>query len=191
MTMTPTTTITDTARGATVRWQLDPSHTHVEFAVKHLMISTVKGRFGTVLGTLDMRGDDPATARIDITIDAAGIDTREDRRDAHLRSADFLDAAQYPEIAFRSTRVERAAGADLRVTGDLTIRGVTRPVTLAVRSGGRATTPWGSDVAAFNATTKISRKDWGLTWNQALETGGVVVGDEIKISIEAELIRQG
>jgi len=170
-------------------WRVDSTHSLAEFAVRHLMISTVKGRFADVTGTLIGDETDPENASIELTIPVLGIDTREPQRDAHLRSTDFFEAEQHPTIQFRSTRISRAGEDQFRVTGDLTIRGTTRPVTLTVESGGRGKDPWGGERIGFAATTTINRKDFGLHWNQALETGGVVVGNEVKISVELELVR--
>ena len=181
-------TSTQAAEQRTSTWRIDPAHSHVEFAVKHLMISTVKGRFADVEGTVTVEGDDVETAGIDVTIEAESIDTRVDKRDAHLRSEDFLHAERHPSLRFTSTEVERVDDEQLRVKGDLTIRDVTREVVLDVEELGRATDPWGGERAAFEATTKIDRKDFGLTWNQALEAGGVLVGDEVRISIDAQLV---
>jgi polyisoprenoid-binding protein YceI len=175
---------------ATTTWNIDPSHTHVEFSVRHLMISTVKGRFAEVSGRVVAPDADPTSGQVEVTINAASIDTREAQRDAHLRSADFFDAESFPTLTFRSTRIEKASGDDLKLTGDLTIRGTTREVVLDVTSEGRVKDPWGGERAGFSAKGKIKRSDFGLTWNLALETGGVVVGDEIKISIDAELVKQ-
>jgi polyisoprenoid-binding protein YceI len=174
----------------TTTWNIDNSHTLVEFSVRHLMISTVKGRFGEVSGKVVAHDAAPAQAQIDVTINAASIDTREPQRDAHLRSADFFDAENFPTLTFRSTRIEKASGDDLKVTGDLTIRGTTREVVLDVTSEGRVKDPWGGERAGYSATTKIKRSDYGLTWNVALEAGGVVVGDDIKIALEVELVKQ-
>ena len=172
-------------------WQIDPAHTHVEFAVRHLMISTVKGRFADVQGIVRMDEASPGAAEVDVTIGVASIDTRQDERDAHLRSADFLHAAGFPAITFRSRRIEGIPlEGDFRLVGDLTIRGVTREVALDVSQEGRVTDPWGNERAGFNARTKIDRTDFGLTWNQALEAGGVLVGNEVRISAEVELVRQ-
>lgn len=170
-------------------WNLDPAHTSVEFAVKHLMISTVRGRFADLSGTVELDDERPELSTIDVTINVASIDTRQPDRDAHLRSADFFDVEHFPTLRFRSTRVVRS-GDNLRVEGELTIRGTTRPVTLDVTEGGRAQDPWGGQRVGYSATTKINRRDFGLTWNQALETGGFVVGDEVKISADVELVRQ-
>ena len=174
---------------AATTWQVDPTHSHAEFAVRHLMISTVKGRFAEVTGTLIGDDADPESASIELTIPVAGIDTRENQRDAHLRSADFFEAETFPAIRFRSTRIAKAGKGAFTVTGDLTIRDVTKPLTLTVESGGRGKDPWGGERIGFSTSTKINRKDFGLHWNQALETGGVLVGDEVKISVELELIK--
>jgi polyisoprenoid-binding protein YceI len=169
-------------------WNVDPGHSHAEFAVRHLMISTVKGRFAEVTGTLTGDESDPESASIELTIPVAGIDTRESQRDAHLRSADFFDADNYPAITFTSSRIV-TTGESFAVTGDLTIRGVTRRITLDVEPGGRVRDPWGGERLGFSASTKLNRKDFGLHWNQALEAGGVLVGDEVKVTLELELIR--
>jgi polyisoprenoid-binding protein YceI len=170
-------------------WKIDPAHTNVEFSVRHLMITTVKGRFADVSGSVKADDSDLAGGEVDITIGTASIDTREAQRDAHLRSADFFDVEAFPAITFRSTRVESVQGNAFTVVGDLTIRGVSREVTLAVTSEGRAKDPWGGERAGFTAQTTIKRSEFGLTWNQVLEAGGVAVGDEIKITIDAELVK--
>ena len=171
-------------------WQIDPSHSTVEFAVRHLMIATVKGRFGEFQGTVQMDVENPATAVVDVTIPAASVDTRESQRDNHLRSPDFFDVERFPTITFRSRRVERLRDAELRVTGDLTIHGITRPVALSITPGGFTRDPWGNERAAFRASTQINREDFGLKWNQILETGGVLVGEAVRIEVEVELVRQ-
>jgi len=173
----------------TTTWNIDSAHTQAEFSVKHLMIATVRGHFGNVTGTVTIQNDDPTTANVDVTIDATSIDTRDEKRDAHLRSQDFFNVDKYPVITFKSTRAERAGERGYRLTGELTIAGVTRPVTLDVEDQGRAKDPWGNEKAAFSATTKIKRSEFGLTWNVALEAGGMLVGDDIKISIEAQLAK--
>jgi polyisoprenoid-binding protein YceI len=172
----------------TTTWQIDPAHTHVEFAVKHMMISTVKGRFAGVQGTVVASAPDFGDGSVSVTIDVASIDTRQEQRDAHLRSADFFDAENHPTITFVSRRVEKD-GDELRVSGDLSIRGTTREVVLNATYEGTGTDPWGGERAGFSATTKVDRRDFGLTWNQALETGGILVGDQIKISLEVELVK--
>lgn len=170
-------------------WQIDATHSHVEFAVRHLMISTVKGRFADVSGTLTGDAADPETASIELSIPVAGIDTHESQRDAHLRSADFFDADRHPLITFRSRRIQQSGVDTFRVTGDLSIRGVTKPLTLTVHAGGRGKDPWGGERVGYSTTTRINRKDFGLNWNQVLETGGVLVGEHVDLSVELELIK--
>ena len=171
-------------------WAIDPAHSLVEFGVKHMMFTTVKGRFATVSGTIVTHDANPATASVRAEIAAASIDTREAQRDAHLCSPDFLDAERYPTLTFRSTQVAPRGRGRYVVTGDLTIRGVTREVSLEVELTGRGTDPWGNERVGFTATTAINRKDFGLTWNQALEAGGVLVGDEVKVFLEVQATRQ-
>jgi polyisoprenoid-binding protein YceI len=182
-------TTTQTTERGTAVWSIDPTHTHAEFGVRHLMISTVKGHFRDVAGTVIVEDGDPTTAQIDVTIGVASIDTRVEQRDQHLRSPDFFDAERFPALTFRSTKVERAGGDRFRVLGDLTIRDVTRPVTLEVEGTGGLRDPWGNERVGYEATTRIDRKDFGLSWNQALEAGGVLVGDDVRISLEVELVR--
>jgi polyisoprenoid-binding protein YceI len=155
-----------------------------------MMITNVRGQFDQVTGTVEFNPERPAESTVEVRIDAASINTREPQRDGHLISSDFLDVENYPEITFKSSKIEVIDQTSGRLTGDLTIRGVTRPVTLDVEYSGTSRSPWGTNVAGFTATTNISRKDWGLTWNVALETGGVLVGDLIKITIEIELVQQ-
>jgi len=174
---------------ATTTWTIDPAHSTVEFAVKHLMISTVKGRFVDVTGTIRADERDPKRSSVEATMSVASIDTRVEQRDNHLRSADFFDVEKYPTIVFKSTRIEGDPTDEFRLVGDLTIRGVTREITLDAAFEGRGKDPWGGERAGFSARTKLNRKDFGLTWNQALETGGVVVGDEVKVSVEVELVK--
>ena len=180
---------TAAATATRTTWNIDASHSQVEFAVKHMMIATVRGRFADVKGTVVTDDSDPAAAEVDVVIDVNSIDTREARRDAHLKSADFFDAETFPRITFKSTRVTGAGGDQFKLVGDLTIHGVTREVTLDVTSEGRAKDPWGGERAGYSAVTRVNRKDFGLTWNQALETGGLLVGDEIKISLDLELVK--
>jgi polyisoprenoid-binding protein YceI len=171
-------------------WSIDPSHTDVGFAVKHLMISTVKGRFTDFDGTVELDPDHPAQGRVKVIIRAASIDTRNADRDAHLRSADFFDADRFPTLTFVSRRVEPLDGGRLRIVGDLTIRGVTREVPLEVVPGGAVKDPWGNLRVGYAATAVVNRADFGLTWNTVLEAGGVVVGEDVRINIDAELVRQ-
>ena len=172
------------------QWRIDASHTSVGFAVRHMMISTVRGHFGAVDGTVRADPNDWTRSSIEVSIQADSIDTREEKRDAHLRSADFFDAEKYPTITFKSTRIEAAGSNRYRVTGDLTIRGVTKPVTLDVTDEGRGKDPWGGERAGFSASGTVDRLEFGLNWNQALEFGGWLVGNEIKVVLDVEFIRQ-
>ena len=172
-------------------WQIDPAHTNVEFTVRHMMISNVKGQFQKTAGTITANGNDPASAKIDATIDASSVYTRVERRDADLKSPNFLDVEKYPTITFKSTKVEADGPNKWKVTGDLTLHGVTRPVVLEVEgSGATINDPMGNTRAGASATTNIKRSDFGLTWNKALEAGGVMVGDEVAISIDVEAIKK-
>jgi len=172
-------------------WQIDPMHTSVEFTVRHMMISNIKGVFEKTSGTVTVEGSDPTSAKIDATIDASSIDTRVDRRDADLKSPNFLDVAKYPTMTFKSTKVEAAGEGKWKVTGDLTLHGVTKSVVLDVESSGAPIKdPFGNTRAGASATTKINRKDFGLTYNKTLETGGVMVGDDVAISIDVEAIKK-
>ncbi len=172
------------------KWQIDASHSAAEFAVKHLMISTVKGYFTDVSGAVTVDENTPGSATVDVSIGVASIDTRDEKRDAHLKSPDFFDVERFPKILFRGKRVEGSLDGEFKLIGDLTIRDVTREVTLNVESSGRVTDPWGGERTGYAATTKINRKDFGLTWNVALEAGGVLVGEDVKIAIEVELVKQ-
>lgn len=172
-------------------WQIDPMHTSVEFTVRHMMISNVKGTFEKTSGTITVEGADPTTAKIDAVIDASSINTRVEKRDADLKSPDFLDVAKYPSITFISTKVEAAGDGKWKVTGDLTLHGVTKPVVLDVEgTGAPIKDPFGNTRAGASATTKINRKDFGVAYNKALEAGGVVVGDEVSITIDVEAIKK-
>jgi polyisoprenoid-binding protein YceI len=179
---------------ATTTWQIDPAHTSVEFAVKHMMFTTVRGRFKDVKGTIEADESNPDHSRVTVEIGAASIDTGSADRDTHLRSADFLDVENHPTITFRSTRVEGAAkqeGDRFKVTGDLTIRGTTMSVTLDCVYEGTGKDPWGGTRAGSRATGSIDRREWGLKWNQALETGGILVANEVKIEVEVQAVKQG
>jgi polyisoprenoid-binding protein YceI len=176
---------------ASATYDVDTSHAVAGFKVRHLMLAHVRGQLGPVTGTVSIDEADLSRSRIEVSVDVRGIDTREPRRDEHLRSADFFDVANHPTVTFKSTRVEAPRGAtgDLRVTGDLAIRGVTRPVTLEVEAlPPLIKDPWGNARRGVSARGRINRKDWGLEWNMALEAGGVVVGEEVAIEIEAELV---
>jgi polyisoprenoid-binding protein YceI len=179
------------APGATQAWDVDAAHSSAHFKVRHLMVSHVRGELGAISGAVWIDDQDVTRSRAEISIDARQIATRDEKRDEHLRSADFLDVANHPTVTFKSTGVERAGGDELRVTGDLTIHGTTRPVTLAVESLTPAVTdPWGNTKRGATARAKISRKEWGLQWNVGLEAGGVLVGDEVAIEIEVELLKR-
>jgi polyisoprenoid-binding protein YceI len=169
-------------------WDLDPAHSQIEFAVKHMMVTTVRGQFRKFTVAVDFDEANPERSTVEAHIDASSIDTGMEARDAHLRSADFFDADQYPELTFRSTHIARR-GDGYEIDGDLTIRGETRPVTLEAEIGGVVPNMQGGRRAAFAATTKISRKAWGLTWNVALESGGFLVGDDIKISLDVAVLQ--
>src|SRR4051812_17957516 len=171
-------------------WAIDASHAEVGFSVRHLMISTVRGRFGGIAGTVTLDESNPTASKIDVTIDVSTIDTRQEQRDAHLRSADFFDVANFPSMHFVSKRIQGDVTDEFKVIGDLTIRGTTREVTLEAKAEGRGMDPWGNERAGFSATAKLSRGEFGLTWNQVLEAGGVAVGDEIKLAIDAEVVKQ-
>ncbi|GKW46231.1 YceI family protein [Planococcus sp. NCCP-2050] len=167
------------------KWTIDPAHSEIGFSVKHMMISKVKGSFESFEAVVEANEEDLNGALIDFKINVASINTNNADRDNHLRSADFFDAETYPEIKFNANDITKK-GTEYELTGDLTIKGVTRPVTFEVEYGGKGTNPWGQEVVAFSAEGKVNRRDFGLTWNQALETGGVLVGEDIKISLELE-----
>ena len=171
-------------------WQIDHPHSHIQFSVRHMMISKVRGRFESFSGTVELDEQNPANSRVEVQIEAASIDTKSVDRDNHLRSPDFFNTDQYPYLTFKSKRVEVIDDTHGRVIGDLTIRDVTREVVLNVEYAGQVKSPWGTTNAGFSAETKINRKDWGLNWNVALETGGWLVSDEITINIELELVKQ-
>jgi len=174
----------------TSTWTVDKAHSSVEFSVKHMMFTTVKGQFTDFDATVVEDAADPARSSVEATINVGSIDTRDEKRDAHLRSADFFLADEHPTMTFKSTQVVPRGEDKFAVTGDLTIRGVTRQVTLDATKNGAGTNPWGMQVAGYSAATQINRKDFGLQWNVALETGGMLVGDTVKISLELELIKQ-
>ena len=167
-------------------YTIDSAHTTVEFAVRHMMISTVKGNFGDIEGTLTI--PDAGMPKIEATIKAASIDTRNEMRDNHLKSGDFFDVEKFPELRFVGTSVQRTSDG-YTLVGDLTIKGVTRPVTLSVTEEGAGIDPWGNQKIAFSATGKFNRGDFGLNWNAALETGGVLVSDEVKLSLDVQLVK--
>ncbi|MBI4891725.1 MAG: YceI family protein [Acidobacteria bacterium] len=183
-------TMTTQTLTQTTTWNLDPAHSVAEFKVKHMMISNVKGRFTGVKGELALDGENIANSKIEATIEAATITTGEPQRDAHLKSADFFDVEKFATLGFRSTGVKAKGDGELAVTGELTIHGVTRPVVFEVEGPtAPAKDPWGNLRVAISAKTKINRKDYGLTWNAALETGGILVGEEVIITLEVQFVK--
>ena len=181
---------TTSVPSSVVTWKLDPAHSAAEFKVKHMMISNVKGSFSGLNGTLTEDTADPSRSRVEATIDVASLNTGDAQRDGHLKSADFFEAEKYPQMTFRSTKVERKGEGEYRVTGDLTLHGVTKPVTFNVdgpSSPGKD--PWGNTRIGLSATTKINRKDFGLNWNAALETGGILVGEDVPITLDVQFIK--
>jgi polyisoprenoid-binding protein YceI len=180
---------TSTATGTTT-YAIDASHSQVGFSVKHMMFSTVRGNFRGFEGTIEVDNDNPANSKVNVTIDASSVSTGDDKRDEHLRSADFFDVANYPTLTFKSTSIDFKDAEDFTINGELTMHGVTQPVKIKAEQTGEGTNPWGVDVAGFEGSTKINRKDFGLGWNATLEKGGVLVGEEIKISLELEVAKQ-
>lgn len=174
---------------ATNSWDIDTTHSAIHFWVRHLVISKVHGRFAKWTGTVNLDEQDPARSVVEVRIDAASVDTQVGDRDAHLKSADFLDVANHPELTFRSRRIEKS-GEGYRVTGDLTIRGTTREVVLDAEYAGLAKDPWGNQRAGFSAKAALDRRDFGLVWNAALEAGGVLVGEKVEITIELEAVKR-
>ena len=171
-------------------WDIDPANSSSRFSVRHMVLSDVPGDFANTRGTVQWDPKDPAKTAIDVTIDAATINTKNPKRDAHLRSADFFEAEKYPTITFKSTKAERGGDGKLRVTGDLTMRGVTKPVTLAVEGPTPEVNTQGKTRMSASATTRVNRKDFGLLWNKALETGGLVLADEVSITLNVELVKK-
>jgi len=171
-------------------WAPDPVHSSIGFAVRHLVVSKVRGKFAKWTGTLRMDEHDLASTQVDITIETASVDTGVEQRDNHLRSADFFDVGTYPAMTFKSTKVEMAQDGALKLHGNLTLHGVTRPIVLDVEYAGTQNDPWGGYRAGFSARASLDRRDFGLTYNQLLETGGVMVGEKVDVDIELEVIRQ-
>ena len=171
-------------------WNIDPSHSEVTFSVRHMMISNVHGRFEKFTGKVDFNEANPDLSTVDVQIEAASISTRDPQRDAHLRSPDFLNADAFPYLTFRSKRLELVDAGNGRLYGDLTIRDITREAVLDVTYNGMSKSPWGKTSAGFSASTRINRKNWDLSWNVALETGGVLVSDAININLEVEIIKE-
>jgi polyisoprenoid-binding protein YceI len=176
---------------STTTWQIDPAHTSVNFAVKHMMVARVHGRFNKINGELFLDDRNPANSKLEATIDAESIDTQEEKRDAHLKGADFFDIERFPKITFRSQEIQPESDGHLKVKGDLTLHGVTKPVVLDVDGPSHELKdPFGQIKIAAHGETKIKRKDFGLTWNAALETGGVLVGDDIKIELDVQFVKK-
>jgi polyisoprenoid-binding protein YceI len=170
-------------------WTLDTAHSGIAFTVRHMVVAKVRGRFGTWSGTVELNEEDVTRSQLAVEIDARSIDTGNAQRDEHLRSADFLDVEQFPTLRFESRRIENVAADRFHVVGDLTLHGVTREVTLVVERGGQAKDPWGNRRAGFSASASILRSDFGLVWNQALETGGVLVADRIDIELDVQAVQ--
>lgn len=180
-----------TTPSAVTAWEIDPAHSCAEFKVRHMMIANVRGEFTKLTGTIKWDGDDITRSTVEATADAASINTRDPQRDAHLKSADFFDVEHYSTLAFRSTKIAQGEDGTLELAGDLTIHGVTQPVTFLVDGPTPATQdPWGNTRVGVEATASIDRKDFNLTWNSTLETGGVLVGEKVTITVDAELIKK-
>jgi polyisoprenoid-binding protein YceI len=172
------------------KWKFDATHSNVGFSVRHLMISKVHGRFGAWTGSLTLDEENHRASSVEVEIDTGSIDTKDPQRDEHLRSADFFDVTKFPKIAFKSSRVEKVDGQEYKVTGNLTINGVTKEITLDVEYFGRQKDPWGGERIGFNAKTSIDRKTFGLVFNMPLEGGGVVVGDKVEITLDVEAVKE-
>jgi polyisoprenoid-binding protein YceI len=169
-------------------WNIDATHSHAAFSVRHMMVSTVKGHFNVLSGTFNIDEANPTNSSVEAEVDVASIDTHDANRDKHLRSSDFFDVEKYPKISFKSTKVEAAGDNEYKVTGDLTMHGVTKPVVFNVEYSGIVKDPFGFRRAGLSAKTKISRKEWGLTWHTLLEAGGAMVGDEVKLELDIEAV---
>ncbi len=183
-TLTPTPEVT-----ATGTYSIDPTHSRLGFIARHAMVAKVRGAFNEIEGSGNFDVANPAASHLTVSIKTASIDTRNEDRDAHLRSGDFFDVETYPTIGFTSTNIEAVSDTDYRVTGDLTIKDVTRPVTFEVELSGTAVDPWGNTRLGLDGTAIVSRKDWGLTWNTALDTGGVLVGDKVTLELEVSAVK--
>jgi polyisoprenoid-binding protein YceI len=172
-------------------WDIDPAHSEATFTVKHMMFTTVRGHFNVLSGHLHIDEQNPQNSWVDAQVDAASVDTRDEKRDNHLRSPDFFDVQNYPTLTFKSTRVEPLGGNEYNVIGDLTMHGITKPVTFKAEYNGQGKSPFGLQVAGLSAKTKINRKDWGLNWNVGLEAGGVLVSEDVNIELDLEAIYKG
>ena len=173
----------------TQNWNIDTSHSGVHFTVRHMVVSKVRGAFAKWTAELAFDEENPSASKVSASIDAASIDTREPKRDAHLRSVDFFDVENHPALTFVSTKFEKVEGNEYRITGDLTMRGVTKQVVLETEFLGRGKDPWGNERIGFQAHTTVNRKEFGLNWNQALEAGGVLVGEKVEISLDIQAIK--
>ncbi len=171
-------------------WKIDPSHSAIQFSVRHMVVSKTRGRFTKFAGDIAFDPGKPASSSVTVTIEPASLDTADAQRDGHLRSADFFDVEKFPQASFKSTKVQDLGGGKLRVSGDLTIRGVTKPVVLEATYEGSGKDPWGGERAGFTASTTIERREFGLEWNKALETGGVLVGEKVELTLEIEAVKQ-
>jgi polyisoprenoid-binding protein YceI len=171
-------------------WNIDIAHSAIHFSVRHMVVSKTRGRFSRFSGQLEFDPDNPEAAKVDVTIEPASIDTADAQRDGHLRSADFFDVEKFPVASFKSTAVEDLGGDKYRISGDLTIRGITKPVAFDATYEGSGKDPWGGERAGFSAGTTIDRRQFGLEWNKALETGGVLVGEKVELSLEVEAVKQ-
>jgi polyisoprenoid-binding protein YceI len=184
-------TLTVSSPAATTTWQIDPAHTAAGFSVKHMMIATVRGQFKGVTGTVNWDDQDLSNSIVDVTIDTNTVDTGEPKRDADLKSANFFDVAHYPAITFKSTKIERISAAKMKVAGNLTIHGITKPIVLDVEGpSGAIKDPYGNTRVALNATTTVNRMDYGVKWNAKMDGGGIVVGDDVNINIDLEMIKK-
>jgi polyisoprenoid-binding protein YceI len=171
-------------------WVIDNGHSAVGFSVRHMMLSNARGNFNKFSGTVDFNEADPASSSVDVSVDVASVDTKDEKRDGHLKSPDFFDTEKYPALTFKSVKVEKTSDTTAKLHGNLTIKDVTKPVVLDVEYHGQAKSPWGTTSAGFSASTKVNREDFGLVWNAPLETGGVLVGKDVKIEIEIEIVKQ-
>lgn len=172
-------------------WEIDTAHAAANFSVKHMMVSNVNGSLGDVTGKVDVDDKDVTKSKVDVTIDVKGINTKQTKRDDHLKSPDFFDVEKFPTATFKSTKIEKGEGSKLKVTGDLTLHGVTKPVVLDGELTNEVTNPFsGAKARGFSGTTTVNRKDFGLAWNKALEAGGVMVGEDVKVSVEAEFVKK-
>jgi polyisoprenoid-binding protein YceI len=175
---------------ASSTWNIDPSHSAIHFSVRHMVVSKTRGRFTKWSGQLKFDPANPAASSVEVTIDPGSIDTADAQRDGHLRSPDFFDVEKFPNASFKSTGVQDLGGDRLRITGDLTLHGVTRSVVLEASYEGTGKDPWGGERAGFSGTVSVDRKDFGLTWNKALETGGLLVGEKVELTLEVEAVKQ-